>query len=126
MKISKKRKIGIALLSVVMGSCLFAGCSSAALTGYENSRIESTVTNVTNKNVSGTQYYGSFDEVTEKYASEFIMARNRPMAGTFYAYTEGITDDLAGLNGGEGNEGVFHKGSQLVKLSYEDGGDTPF
>ncbi len=121
MKISGKRKIGIALLSLVMGTCLVAGCSSAAVKGYESSKTGSTLTNLTNKKVSGTQYYGSFADVTENYASEFIMARNRPMAGTFYAYTEGITDDLAGINGGEGNEGVFHKGSQLVRLSYEDG-----
>lgn len=124
MKMSKKRKWGLALLSVVMGACLIGGCSSAA-NGYEKSDKSDTLTNLTNKNVSGTQYYGSFDKVIENYASEFIMARNKPMAGTFYAYTEGVTDDLAGINGGEGNEGVFHKGSQLVKLSYSEGSNVP-
>lgn len=95
---------------------LLTGCKNSSVGDYNKAQLNDNTTSLTTQTIGGTQYYGSLENVLEGYASEFIMVRNKPMAGSFYAYTEGVTDDLAGLNGGEGNEGVFWPGSQLVKL----------
>lgn len=124
MKLTKKRKILVAVLAAAMVSCVVgAGCQSA-VKGYKDPGVSSTLTDLNNKNVSGAQYYGNLEKVAENYASEYIMSRHKPMAGSFYAYTEGVTDDLAGVEGSEGNEGVFWPGSQLVKISLTDDSET--
>lgn len=96
--------------------------TNKSVKGFGNSSKESITTDLTTSVESGTKYYGSLKNVVEDYTSEFIVTRHKPMGGSHYAYTEGVTDDLAGINGGEGNEANFFPGSQLVKISlYYDG-----
>ena len=94
MKLTKKRKILVTLLATAMVSCIAgaAGCQ-AAVKGYNDPKVNSTLTDLNNEKVSGAQYYGSLEAV-------------------------------AGIEGSEGNEGVFHPGSQLVKISITDNTET--
>lgn len=114
------RKIIVTALTVatlLIFSLVLLGCDGAQpVTGYLQSTKNDNLTTVKTNAAGQTQYYGSLENVLDGYASEYIITRHKPMAGTFYAYTEGITDDLAGVNGGEGNEAVFWPGSQLLKL----------
>lgn len=108
-------RVKIYVISAILLLCLvFTGCNS--LSGYLDSTVKDNTTDLSTQVLGGTKYYGSLENVINDYASEYIITRHKPMAGTFYAYTEGVTDDLAGINGGEGNEAVFWPGSQLIKL----------
>lgn len=109
--------VAVALTALLILCVVFTGCAqSNSVLGYQESVKNNNVTTVKTTSSAQTQYYGSLESVVDEYASEYIITRHKPMAGTFYAYTEGVTDDLAGVNGGEGNEGVFWPGSQLLKL----------
>ncbi len=109
------KKAGIIAISALLLLCLvLSACNT--VDGYTDSVVNANATGLNTQTIGGTQYYGSLADVIDGYASEYIITRHKPMAGSFYAYTEGLTDDLAGINGGEGNEGVFWPGSQLLKL----------
>lgn len=114
----KKRTVAVIAFATLLIICLtFVGCNdNGPVKGYEPSTLTNNTTTIKTTSAEQTQYYGSLENVIEGYASEYVITRHKPMAGTFYAYTEGITDDLAGLHGGEGNEAVFWPGSQLLKL----------
>lgn len=113
----RKGIIAIVAIAVLLILCLtFVGCKSETISGYQQSTKNNNTTTIKTSSSSQSQYYGSLENVINGYASEYIITRHKPMSGTFYAYTEGVTDDLAGVNGGEGNESVFWPGSQLLKL----------
>lgn len=118
MKNIKKSIVTVVAFAILLVLCLtFAACdSSKPLKGYEQATLNNNTTTIKTSTAEQAKYYGSLENVVSGYASEYIITRHKPMAGSFYAYTEGLTDDLANLNGGEGNEAVFWPGSQLLKL----------
>lgn len=50
----------------------------------------------------------------QKESSSYIIARNKPLGGSHYAYTEGVSDDTGSP---EGNESNFRPGSELVLMN---------
>lgn len=126
MNTSTRKKIIISLICLMIVAVVaLCACKEGTVSvgGYDKADSSNTITNLTHKTVSGTSYYGSLDAVADNYASSYVLTRHKSLGGSHYAYTEGITDDFAGLHGGEGNEANFAPGSQLsiLTLTNEDG-----
>lgn len=122
----RKRMVLVLAIFFVM-SVLTVGIGQIVASGFfdnsyskKNNSFTSEVTTSTN---NGVQYYGDMDSVAANYASEYIVTRHKPMGGSHYAYTEGITDDIIG-GSPKGNEGNFFPGSQLVKLTVTGSGEN--
>lgn len=116
----KSLLIALALLCV-LGTVIVLALSSAAAASpveatavtYEQQGAVPLPTGEKYADPNG-KYYGSLSALAENYTKTYIVAMQKQLGGSHYAYTEGVSDDFG--SGYPSNEAVFRSGSKLVKL----------